>query len=132
MAADFLVCVKEQPSRCLTRSSRRFKQDAHYLSAGELRDLARQIEALPLARYRYAEETGRERLGFLVEDTPEAPFVEDGSAVDLYALLAASIATLQTQDERIRALEARLQRCPGSSPDPSHGPAPDGSGHRGP
>lgn len=112
VAGDFLVCVKERPGRCMMRSSRRFKKDVRYLSAGELRDLARQIEALPLARYRYTEETDGERLGFLVEDAPAAPFIEGGSAVDVYELLAASIAAIQTQDERIRALEARLRSCP--------------------
>jgi hypothetical protein len=113
VAGDYLVCVDQQPGRCLTKSSRSYKDGVHYLSTDELRDLARQVEALRLARYRYREQVGGDqRLGFLTEDAPGAPFVaDDGRTVDLYALLAASIAAIQTQDERIRALEQQLGQC---------------------
>jgi len=111
--ADFLVCADKTPERCFTRSSRRYKNEVTYLSAAELRDLARQIQALPLATFRYKDQVGgRPRLGFVTEDAPAAPFVSaDGSTVDLYALLAASIAAIQAQDARIRALEEAVQQC---------------------
>jgi hypothetical protein len=113
VVADYLVCVDEAPSRCLTRSSRRYKDDVRYLSVDQVRDLARQIEALPLATFRYRDQVGdRARVGFLTEDAPTAPFVsEDGRTVDLYSLLAASIAAIQAQDARIRALEEQVRAC---------------------
>jgi hypothetical protein len=113
VAADYLVCAETAPSRCMTRSSRRYKRDIEYLAPSERAALARAIEALPLARFRYDDQQGGEaRLGFLVEDAPAAPFVTaDGRTVDLYALLAASIAAIQAQDQRIRVLERRLEEC---------------------
>ncbi len=113
MVADYLVCVDKIPGRCLTRSSRRYKDDVRYLSAAQVQDLARQIESLPLATFRYDDQVGyRPRLGFLTEDAPSAPFVsEDGRTVDLYSLLGASIAAIQAQDARIRALEQQVTRC---------------------
>lgn len=115
VVADYLVCAAKRPSRCLTRSSRRYKHDVQYLSTAELGELARQIQSLPLARFRYTEQVdGDPRLGFLTEDAPAAPFVSaDGRTVDLYALLAASIAAIQTQEERIRTLEQQLTQCTG-------------------
>src|SRR6185503_13978557 len=112
------VCVDKAPSRCMTRSSRRYKDDVRYLSVAQVRDLARQIEALPLATFRYDDQVGyRPRLGFVTEDAPAAPFVsEDGRTVDLYALLAASIAAIQAQDARIRALEEQVRACKASAP----------------
>jgi hypothetical protein len=113
VVADYLVCADKAPSRCLTRSSRRYKDDVQYLSVAQVRELARQIEALPLATFRYHDQVGyRARLGFVTEDAPAAPFVsEDGRTVDLYALLAASIAAIQAQDSRIRALEEQVRAC---------------------
>jgi hypothetical protein len=110
---DFLVCTDATPGRCMTRSSKQYKDDIHYLSATELRELAHQIQALPLARFRYTDQVGGDpRVGFLTEDAHDAPFVtNDGRAVDLYALLASSIAAIQQQDARIRALEREVSRC---------------------
>lgn len=113
VVSDYLVCADKRPSRCLTRSSRRYKADITYLSKQDRQELARQIEALPLARFRYLDSAkGSRRLGFITEDALTSEFVSDGGrTVDLYSLLAASIAAIQAQDERIRALEAQLQQC---------------------
>ncbi len=111
--SDYLICATEQPSACFTRSSARYKHDIRYLAPTERDDLVRRIHALPLARYHYTDEIGgRERLGFITEDAPQAPFVaDDGTAIDLYALLAATIATVQDQEQRIQTLERRLDDC---------------------
>lgn len=113
MIADYLVCVDKTPSRCMTRSSRRYKHDVRYLTDPQVQDLARLIETLPLATFRYDDQAGYPpRLGFLTEDAPKAPFVsQDGRTVDLYALLAASIAAIQSQDARIRMLEEEVRAC---------------------
>jgi hypothetical protein len=108
VASDFLECVDEPSDLCMTRSSRRFKRDITYLTPAEIDQLARQVDALRIASYRYRDADAR-RLGFITEDAPGAPFVTaDGSHVDLYGLLAATIATVQTQERRILELE---QRC---------------------
>ena len=109
VVSGYLVCVDKTPSNCFTRSSRRYKHAIDYLEPGEVAALADQVRALPLARFRY-DETGAQRLGFIVEDAAGAEFVSE-DAVDLYALLAASIATLQHQEQRIQALEQKLERC---------------------
>ena len=106
---DYLECAAKRSGRCLTRSSRQFKREIEYLTAAELADLASQVEALRIARYRY-NDSDEPHLGFIAEDAANAPFVTpDGRRVDLYALLSASIVALQAQDARIKALEARCK-----------------------
>ncbi len=110
-ASEFLICLDQAPGRCRTRSAKQFKHDVHYLTAAELDSVVRQVQTLPLATFRYNDQTGGDpRLGFLIEDAPTAPFV-DGRHVDLYALLSASVAAIQAQDKRIRVLEQRLEQC---------------------
>ena len=109
--ADFLECAAEQNRGCFTRSSRIYKEDITYLTDAELAGLATQIEDLRLARFRY-KDTGDARVGFMIEDTPDAPWVTaDGRRVDLYSLLSASIAAIQQQDARIRQLERDIEAC---------------------
>jgi hypothetical protein len=109
--SDFLECAAKQSSACFTRSSKIYKENIEYLSDDELAALALQIEQLKVARYRY-KDAPDERLGFVIEDAPDAPWVSsDKRRVDLYALLASSIATLQRQEARIRQLEHDIQAC---------------------
>jgi hypothetical protein len=109
LPSDYLECTDKPSGRCMTRSSRQFKRDIEYLDADELADLAAQVQALRVARYRY-KDSDESHLGFITEDAAGAAFITaDGRRVDLYGLLAASIATLHAQDARIKALEAR---CP--------------------
>ncbi|MBA3464892.1 MAG: tail fiber domain-containing protein [Deltaproteobacteria bacterium] len=111
--SDYLVCVDKSPDRCLTRSSAQFKQDIRYLSPADVQAVAREVETLRLARFRYSDQNGGEpRLGFITEDASGTSFVSpDGRTVDLYSLLSASVAALQQQDARIKALEERVSRC---------------------
>jgi hypothetical protein len=109
--SDFLECAAKQNQGCFTRSSKIYKEGIAYLSDDELAALASQIEQLKVARYRY-KDTPDQRLGFVIEDAPDAPWVSsDKRRVDLYALLASSIATLQRQEARIRQLEHDIQAC---------------------
>ena len=109
--SDFLECAAKQSSTCFTRSSKIYKEEIAYLSPEELDSLAAQIEQLKVARYRY-KDAPDQRLGFIIEDAPDAPWVSsDKRRVDLYALLASSIATLQRQEARIRQLEQDIQAC---------------------
>lgn len=109
--SDFLECAAEQSSHCFTRSSKIYKEGIAYLSDDELASLAAQIEQLEVARYRY-KDAPDQRLGFVIEDAPDAPWVSsDKRHVDLYALLASSIVAIQQQDARIRQLERDIAAC---------------------
>ena len=48
-------------------------------------------------------------VGFIIEDTKDAPFVET-SRVNLYSYVSAAVLTIQEQDREIRELRARLDR----------------------
>lgn len=113
VVSDYLVCVEKAPGRCLTRSSAQFKEDIRYLSPADVQVVAREVEALRLARFRYTDQdVGEPRLGFVTEDAAGTSFVSaDGRTVDLYSLLSASVAAIQQQDARIKALEERVSRC---------------------
>ncbi len=116
--SNFVSCMDVDDFDECPKSSRRYKRDIEYLSAADRAALARQIEGLALARYRYTDQDDPDlRLGFIIEDAPAAPFYTSGKRrVDLYALLAATIATVQEQDAKIRELERRLDQRVATSP----------------
>lgn len=92
------------------RSTRRAKQDIHYLSAQEVEATAAQTLRLRLATYEYkaAPKTGR-HLGFIIEDSPNNPAVDrDGNLVDLYGYTSMLLATTQAQQQKILELEQKL------------------------
>ncbi len=108
-----LICAesdpKLQPGGCpISRAE--FKREIHYLSPAERDQLAAELTNLPLASWQYKHEPqGPRRLGFIIEDKPPQEALRpDGNQVDLYGYMTLSVATLQTQAERIQALEARL------------------------
>jgi hypothetical protein len=92
-------------------SSRRFKKDIHYLSNEEVRAMAAQTLHLRLATYEYkaAPYAGRRHLGFVIEDSPTVPAVDrDGDMVDLYGYASMLLATTQSQEIRIEALQNQV------------------------
>jgi hypothetical protein len=105
-------------------STRRAKEGIHYLDDGEIRALAAQTLATPLATYRYKlGGEGGERLGFVIEDQPAgSPAVVAGKdRVDLYGYASMTVATLQVQAEEIAELrrevaelraEVKKRSCP--------------------
>jgi len=108
-----LICAESdpriQPGGCpISRAE--FKQEIHYLSTTERDQLAHELTQLPLASWQYKHEPqGPRRLGFIIEDKPPQEALRpDGTQVDLYGYMSLSVAALQTQAERIAALEARL------------------------
>jgi hypothetical protein len=97
-----------------TLSSRAFKADIEYLGEEERASLARQALSIPLAQYRYKTEpsSARRRLGFIIEDQPDAsPAVEaDRRHVDQYGYASMLLATIQEQAKEIAELRARVER----------------------
>ena len=92
------------------RSTRRAKQDIHYLSAQEVEATAATALRLRLATYEYKAlpSTGR-HLGFIIEDSPNNPAVDrDGNLVDLYGYTSLLLATTQAQQRRILELEQKV------------------------
>ena len=93
-------------------SSRDLKQDIRYLDALDRKEIVQAVLDLKLASYDYRieanEEKGR-RLGFIVEDAPDAPFVlKDARKVDVYAFASGIAAVVQDQQAMIKKLEAEV------------------------
>lgn len=111
---SYIVCAdsdpKMQPGGCPI-SRRAYKEDIHYLSDEELAQAKQALLAIPLATYKYRDaKDKRTNLGFIIEDVePSAAVDSRRDQVDLYGYLSMAVATLKLQEERIRALEARLE-----------------------
>jgi hypothetical protein len=89
-------------------STRRVKKDIRYLSTSEVAATAAEALKLRLATYEYkgAPYSGRRHLGFIIEDSPNAPAVDrDGDLVDLYGYSSMLLATAQAQEREIQRLE---------------------------
>jgi hypothetical protein len=97
-----------------TVSLRSAKADIVYVGDGEREALAREALAIPLARYRYKNESedARRRLGFIIDDQPEpSPAVDgDRSHVDLYGYASMMLAAVQTQAKELEELRERVRR----------------------
>lgn len=110
-----LVCAasdpKTQPFGCPV-SSRRFKDGIQYLSQKDLERLASSVDHIRLATYTYkGDPSGRQRLGFIIEDDPQSPAVADGeSAVDLYAYASMLVAAMKVQSQKLEQQGAELAR----------------------
>lgn len=108
-----LICAesdpKLEPGGCPI-SQAEFKREIHYLSAAEREQLTTELMRLPLASWQYKHEPqGPRRLGFIIEDKPPQEALRpDGTQVDLYGYMSVSVAALQSQSDKIKALEARL------------------------
>ncbi len=106
-----LICAKSDPTMnpggCPI-SRARFKDDIRYLDAQERAQVAEQLLATPLARWRYKHDpTHSDHVGFIIEDVEPSPSV-DGDKVNLYGYTSMAVATLQVQAEQLRALQAEI------------------------
>ncbi|MFO0549724.1 MAG: tail fiber domain-containing protein [Polyangiaceae bacterium] len=93
------------------KSRRSAKRDITYLSEADASELSREVLDMRIARYRYKAdgETGKEHLGFIIDDVePSLAVTGDGDHVDLYGFLSMAVLTLQTQEKRIQSLEAEV------------------------
>ncbi len=92
-------------------SSREVKRDIRYLDDAELGRIAKQVEAVKLARYRYKDPVAarREHLGFIIEDSPDIAAVDrEQMMVDLYGYASMLVAATQTQARELRELRSAV------------------------
>lgn len=121
-----VVCAAEDPTEqeggCPI-SRRDAKRDIRYLGDEERRAVASSALDLRLATWQYTTDPADRppHLGFIIDDQPHSYAVAaDGGHVDLYGYTSLAIATIQeqqrrldAQDAKIAALEARLQAMEG-------------------
>lgn len=97
-----------------TQSRRAVKDGITYVSNEERAALARQALDIPLARYRYKNESAdaRRRLGFIIDDQPDpSPAVlADRAHVDEYGYTSLLLATVQQQAKELAELRQRIER----------------------
>jgi len=105
----FLTCRSEPfDSEQCPQSSRSVKTGIQYVASVEKKQLAEQVLGVKLARYQYADPSKPgKRLGYILEDHPEATFSGDGR-VDLYAYVSAMVALAQQQQVEIDLLKTEL------------------------
>lgn len=110
-SASYLWCQTApfEDQEC-PQSTSSAKEAVRYLEQPDREAIAGEVLGLRFARYRYLPEASADRseqLGMIIEDAPDVVFVE-GQRINLYAYASALAVTVQEQDARIRALEARL------------------------
>ena len=92
-------------------SSIEVKRDVTYLGDAERTVVAEQTLDLKLAQFKYTTGDDRERLGFILEDSPGVPAADmKAKQVDLYAYTSMVVATVQQQQAEIDALKAEIER----------------------
>jgi hypothetical protein len=90
-------------------SRRRYKEDIHYLSPGELARYRDELLTMKLATWRYKHDPSKQRLGFMIDDN-EGSAAVDGKRdlVDLYGYTSMAVATIQLQAKQIEALKDEI------------------------
>ena len=92
-------------------SSIEVKKDVHYLDDVARARLAEETMGIRLATYKYKTDDARQRLGFILEDSPNVAAADMASKqVDLYAYTSMVVATVQQQQAEIAALKAEVER----------------------
>ena len=90
-------------------SSIEVKKDVTYLDDAAKARLAEETMGIRLATYKYKNDDARERLGFILEDSPNVAAADMGKKqVDLYAYTSMVVATVQQQQAEIEALKAQV------------------------
>lgn len=109
--ASYLTCLTERrdagPGGCPV-STRAKKQNIRYLSEADRERVSRDVLSLKIASYDYREPSDgpSPSLGFIIEDSPDAPFVmREHSRVDLYAYTSSLVVTVQRQQAEIERLK---------------------------
>jgi hypothetical protein len=106
-----MVCSSEDPrSGPCPISLASAKKDIDYLSPEQVRALADETLAMPLATWVYAipNQPQGEHVGFIIDDQPDSPAVR-GERVDLYGYTTMAVATVQAQQGQIEAQQARIE-----------------------
>lgn len=116
LATSNLITAEAQQIQALgaagtpgTSSSIEVKKDVEYLDDAARAQIAEQALGIKLATYKYKNADQRERLGFILEDSPTVPAADmNAKQVDVYAYASMVLATVQEQQKKIEALEAQI------------------------
>jgi hypothetical protein len=96
-------------------SSRKFKDDIHYVDDVEREMLHDEALHIRLATYNYKaqfDDPNQRHLGFIIEDDPQSPAVQHGrDQVDLYGYISMVVATMQVQEKEIADLRRELDEA---------------------
>jgi hypothetical protein len=110
-SSEYQMACRNEPyddEQCPS-SSRTVKRDIEYIAPSERKVLAQEVLDVKLARYHYRDPAKPgEKLGFILEDHPNATFSGDGR-VDLYAYLSAVVAVTQEQQVEIERLKREIE-----------------------
>lgn len=114
MRASFMVCRAKpfDPQPC-PMSVAAVKKDIHYLSSSERAAVAADVRDLRAVRYRYKSETddASPTVGFIIDDAPNASFVDPGAGrVNVYSYATAIAITVQEQEAELAALRRRIEQ----------------------
>jgi len=94
-------------------SSRLAKRQIEYLTDEQATELSRDVLRTRLATYEYTDPAlaGRRHLGFIYEDQSTHPYARNPeiSGVDLYGYTSLLLATVQTQQRQIEALQREVR-----------------------
>lgn len=92
-------------------SRRQWKTDVRYLEQADVERLARELEAVRLATYRYrTDASGHTQLGFIIDDgVPAFGIAADQQHVDLYGYTSLAVAALQAQARELDALRSEVK-----------------------
>lgn len=93
------------------RSSAQYKCDIQYLNDQELVSYAAQLHSMPLATWRYTDQTDdHTNLGIITEDVGKSVATSsDLDAVDLYGYTSLAVAAIQVQQQELDALRHEVQ-----------------------
>jgi hypothetical protein len=92
-------------------SSIEVKKDVEYLDAAARARIAEETMGIKLATYKYKNADQRQRLGFILEDSPNVAAADMASKqVDLYAYTSMVVATVQQQQAEIDSLKSEIAR----------------------
>ena len=109
-----LQCLNKFIQPMCPISAAKAKNHIQYLTQAEREQFAKDVLNIKLATYEYKPEYSNVRgpqLGFIIDDMPKSPVLtEDGGHVNLYAYISAVVATVQKQEQEIKALKEELAK----------------------
>jgi hypothetical protein len=94
-----------------TYSSKEYKRDIHELTSEEYQEALEKVVSVPVVKFHYKGEDKKEKIGVIAEDAPKEILAEgDNKAISLNEYISLLHAALKAQQERIEALEVKLER----------------------
>jgi hypothetical protein len=106
-----LQCSDHSLTNMCPKSQRAAKKDIRYVTSEDLQRLADEVEKIRLTTYTYNDPSlgADQHLGFIIDDNPKSPAVyPNGQRVDLYGYTSMAVATLQVQQQQLKAQQNQL------------------------